>query len=516
MKLREPCERCGTKRFKKKSDGTLVCKNGHLRLGWQEEAQDEGMVYMGTRRKVPTQPTQGKTHQERFKGVDRETVNLQICQRGLNIAVEHCARKLHFPEQVQTIALYLWQLYVSTSGKTMDFDIFNMDKEDDAAVVQPTQSATAQTIEEELDIDLNVSDDEQERIENDERQEEEDEEYEWPAIHYSDIVVFLFLTFKWVAIPVLLSDVRRMCKCQQIPYSKTLLDIPRAVLRRVDKAYIYTTQRIPSVHQLYQRVKLYRKGFDKICGLTFPEISTPGLVRRLYPHLGLPDVFLGHALVLADKIREFAQSDKCFVFDKYDGVQAVVCLAVLVKLLYIFDDKPHGIRTSRGDYALPSAPAKDQTMAALRAELKRLQTLKQKSDLAQTGACQAARLAFLRDFAEALKGAGYNKQDIVLVGEKDRKPSQTSELQSDDLYLLRKRLPDARPPVEKSLAEKQLRRTNTVYSFAPIRVRKKKPKMSKEWQTVIELLACLIDMDIDRVHRSLGRFENYLKDDLLH
>ena len=51
MRRKEPCERCGTRRFKKKSDGTMVCKNGHVLLGWIEQTQEEEIIYTGRRRK---------------------------------------------------------------------------------------------------------------------------------------------------------------------------------------------------------------------------------------------------------------------------------------------------------------------------------------------------------------------------------------------------------------------------------------------------------------------------------
>ena len=75
---------------------------------------------------------------------------------------------------------------------------------------------------------------------------------------------------------------------------------------------------------------------------------------------------------------EFTQGEKSTIFGKYDGVQAVVCMVVLVKFLYTLNDKPQGARNSNGKYDLPTPPLKQETMKALQAEVTRLRTLKQK------------------------------------------------------------------------------------------------------------------------------------------
>ncbi|KAG2220861.1 hypothetical protein INT45_010923 [Circinella minor] len=331
MRRKEPCERCGTRRFKKKSDGTMVCKNGHVLLGWIEQTQDDGMVYTGRRRKR----VKGLKHvdhgDDRYTGIDRESAIVQVCQTGLNLIVEYCVREFGFPENIQIIAQSIWEIYVIGSEKSITFDIFDTEEDDYFNDSQQSQQQSitenvlktmpmpSRTLEDELGVDFDDDDAFDKEVQNhinEEKQrhqqkkgkdkydngndgndndyidnDKDDNEgiYEWPQLRYAHIIIFLFLTFKWARLPVLFSDIRRWCQTLQLPYMDTLYQIPDRVVRRLDRATIYTLKYIPYISVLNKDLRRYQICFEKHCGLKFSNENVPGLLHRLYPHFGLPD-----------------------------------------------------------------------------------------------------------------------------------------------------------------------------------------------------------------------------------
>ncbi|KAI9491156.1 hypothetical protein BDB00DRAFT_516211 [Zychaea mexicana] len=292
MKSSNPCERCGTKRFKKKSDGTMVCKNGHVLLGWTEETQDEGIIYMGKRRKQKKVHSNVEEDKGRFIGADRDSVILQICQKGLSILVEHCVREFGFPDDIQRIAQNLWELYVVSTEKSVTFDIFAENEEElgDVDANEAKLPAATITVEDELGVDLGVMHDNVDS--NDDNNDEEKYMHAWPQLRYSNVILFIFLTFKYARLPVLLSDVHRWCTTSQLPYMETLHSIPERIVRHLDKAFIYTFKHIPSIHILYASLVRFRICYKQYCGLVFSDANIPVIMHRLYPHFGLPGAML--------------------------------------------------------------------------------------------------------------------------------------------------------------------------------------------------------------------------------
>lgn len=45
----QPCEQCGTTRYRETAEGEMVCKYGHLLIGWRQEEGDE-FVWTGRAR----------------------------------------------------------------------------------------------------------------------------------------------------------------------------------------------------------------------------------------------------------------------------------------------------------------------------------------------------------------------------------------------------------------------------------------------------------------------------------
>ena len=49
----QPCEQCGTTRYRETPEGGMVCKYGHLLVGWRQEEADD-YVWMGrSQKKAP-------------------------------------------------------------------------------------------------------------------------------------------------------------------------------------------------------------------------------------------------------------------------------------------------------------------------------------------------------------------------------------------------------------------------------------------------------------------------------
>ena len=302
-----------------------------------------------------------------YKGIDRESAIVQVCQTGLNLLVEYCVREFGFPENIQRIAQSLWEIYVIGSEKSITFDIFDTGEDDDYFddSQQPQQSMTenalrtmpmpSRTLEDELGVDLDDDDAFDKEIQNhieEEKQQhqqnkgkdkhdhndvndndvnynsdgddkkgdgDDDDEgvYEWPQLRYAHIIIFLFLTFKWARLPVLFSDIRRWCQTLQLPYMDTLYQIPDRVVRRLDRATIYTLKYIPYISVLNKDLRRYQICFEKHCGLKFSNENVPGLLHRLYPHFGLPGKYYTYilsclfVLILIPMSRYISKSCKC-------------------------------------------------------------------------------------------------------------------------------------------------------------------------------------------------------------
>ncbi|KAI9278315.1 hypothetical protein BDA99DRAFT_3362 [Phascolomyces articulosus] len=301
MRRRTPCERCGTRRFKKKSDGTMVCKNGHVLVGWVEETQDDDMVYMGKKLSRPKALKSVGHEQTRYTGIDRESAILQVCQNGLNVLIQYCVREFGFPDNIQKIAQDLWELYIIATGKMVTFDIFDQGEEDQRGPEDQQQQnhmstenvlkltpMPSKTLEDELGVDLDDDDNDVLHNHKNDKENKEEGTYEWPELRYAHTIIFLFLTFKWARLPVLFSDIRRWCKSLQLPYMDALYQIPDDIVRHLDRAFIYTLKYIPNMRSLYRDLRRFRICFEQECGVKFSNENIPAIVHRLYPHFGLP------------------------------------------------------------------------------------------------------------------------------------------------------------------------------------------------------------------------------------
>lgn len=49
----QPCEQCGTTRYRETPEGGMVCKYGHLLVGWRQEEGDE-FAWTGKSRNTKT------------------------------------------------------------------------------------------------------------------------------------------------------------------------------------------------------------------------------------------------------------------------------------------------------------------------------------------------------------------------------------------------------------------------------------------------------------------------------
>ncbi|KAI7846754.1 hypothetical protein BDC45DRAFT_576709 [Circinella umbellata] len=280
MRRKEPCERCGTRRFKKKSDGTMKTK------------RVKGLKHVDN-------------EDDRYTGMDRESVIVQVCQTGLNLIVEYCVREFGFPENIQIIAQSIWEIYVIGSEKSITFDIFDTEDDDhfDHSQQSQQQSITgnvlktmpmpSRTLEDELGVDFDGDDPFDKEVQNHINEEKQRHQQKKGKDAHDNI---------------LFSDIRRWCQTLQLPYMDTLYQIPDRVVRRLDRATIYTLKYIPYISVLNKDLRRYQICFEKHCGLKFSNENVPGLLHRLYPHFGLPDTFRSHASVSPKDAKEYGET----------------------------------------------------------------------------------------------------------------------------------------------------------------------------------------------------------------
>ncbi|KAI7856483.1 hypothetical protein BDC45DRAFT_533460 [Circinella umbellata] len=430
MRRKEPCERCGTRRFKKKSDGTMVCKNGHVLLGWIEQTQDDGIIYTGRRRKRVKGLKHVDNEDDRYTGMDRESVIVQVCQTGLNLIVEYCVREFGFPENIQIIAQSIWEIYVIGSEKSITFDIFDTEDDDhfDHSQQSQQQSITgnvlktmpmpSRTLEDELGVDFDGDD-----------------------------------PFD-----------------KELPYMDTLYQIPDRVVRRLDRATIYTLKYIPYISVLNKDLRRYQICFEKHCGLKFSNENVPGLLHRLYPHFGLPDTFRSHASVILQKMQKsMVKHDKYFkTKDKNDDIQAVICMVMRKRLM------------------------------------------------AMNGENSQVNIAFLENLVRMLQIANFTKKEGLTFKKEVSSTGKQFNKQFDLIYLPSEQLQDLNflNCLDLKKAKDQISNSPSVYD---ITFQKRKTAiyrakiMSEEYRTLLELAACLIDVDISYLQVSLTRFEYRLR-----
>lgn len=114
-----PCEQCGTRRYRQTEEGGMVCKYGHLLLGWRQEEGDD-YVWMGRRRPDNKATTVQEANVKAdcklqwhcsswilltiaivFKGVEREAARLRIVQYGLQLVVRALVHEMQFPAEFE-------------------------------------------------------------------------------------------------------------------------------------------------------------------------------------------------------------------------------------------------------------------------------------------------------------------------------------------------------------------------------------------------------------------------------
>ncbi|KAI7846763.1 hypothetical protein BDC45DRAFT_581043 [Circinella umbellata] len=474
MRRKEPCERCGTRRFKKKSDGTMVCKNGHVLLGWIEQTQDDGIIYTGRRRKRVKGLKHVDNEDDRYTGMDRESVIVQVCQTGLNLIVEYCVREFGFPENIQIIAQSIWEIYVIGSEKSITFDIFDTEDDDhfDHSQQSQQQSITgnvlktmpmpSRTLEDELGVDFDGDD-----------------------------------PFD-----------------KELPYMDTLYQIPDRVVRRLDRATIYTLKYIPYISVLNKDLRRYQICFEKHCGLKFSNENVPGLLHRLYPHFGLPDTFRSHASVILQKMQKsMVKHDKYFkTKDKNDDIQAVICMVMVIKILYYLDDRPEG----KKNRPLPTAPSKESIIKNIQSSIHQCKNIKRKRLMAMNGENSQVNIAFLENLVRMLQIANFTKKEGLTFKKEVSSTGKQFNKQFDLIYLPSEQLQDLNflNCLDLKKAKDQISNSPSVYD---ITFQKRKTAiyrakiMSEEYRTLLELAACLIDVDISYLQVSLTRFEYRLR-----
>ncbi|GAN04842.1 hypothetical protein MAM1_0075d04307 [Mucor ambiguus] len=348
--MKRECPTCRTTKFKKSSDGGLVCKYGHKILGIQvEEQEGEYEGFNGRERKrVKTL----HDNMQRRNPVKERSDFLLICQYTLQVLTRCMVQELDFPPEIEPVAREFWLLYLADSRQEiMEAYIFEAnEKEAQNSRYPPKLDILERMQEEEKELDY---------LEDSSSSEEDDEGYEhgqarptkrrpgvnrvkWPKLAYQHTLVFIYIACVYLNYPIVFNDLVRWSVTGQIPYLKMQEKIPMDTLASLHLSITNPMTRAPSVLYLNKYSHRYLKGFEMNCNIVFPELNIPLYLDRFCCQFFLPVEGYYFANYIFETRRQFKYintSPLQIARGMHVTTMLMASVIVAVKLIYGVDDR---------------------------------------------------------------------------------------------------------------------------------------------------------------------------------
>ncbi|KAF1806481.1 hypothetical protein V8B55DRAFT_1372654 [Mucor lusitanicus] len=291
--MKRECPTCRTTKFKKSSDGGLVCKYGHKMLGIQVEEQEGDFEGFGGRERKRVKTL--RDNMQRSNPVKERSDFLLICQYTLQVLTRCMVQELDFPPEIEPVAREFWLLYLADSKQEIMeayiFEANEMEAQDGQHRPKLDMLERMQREEKELDNPEDSSSSEEEDNEDQARPTERRpgvNRVKWPKLAYQHTLVFVYIACVYLNYPVVFNDLVRWSITGQIPYLKMQEKIPMETLASLHLSITNPMTRAPSVPFLSKYSHRYLKGFEVNCNIVFPELNIPLYLDRFCCQFFLP------------------------------------------------------------------------------------------------------------------------------------------------------------------------------------------------------------------------------------
>ncbi|KAL9553334.1 hypothetical protein MBANPS3_003333 [Mucor bainieri] len=294
--MKRECPTCRTTKFKKSSDGGLVCKYGHKMLGIQVEQQEGDYEGFGGRQRKRVKTLQDSMQSN--NPVKQRSDFLLICQYTLQVLTRCMVQELDFPPEIEPVAREFWLLYLADAKKEiMEAYLFEAnEKEAQDSQNPPRLDILERMQKEEVELDnLEDSSSSEEDGEGNEHDQARPTErrpgvnrVKWPKLTYQHTLVFIYIACVYLNYPVVANDLVRWSVTGQIPYLKMQEKIPIDTLASLHLAITNPMTRAPSVINLTKNSHRFIRGFQVNCKIVFPELNIPLYLDRFCCQFFLP------------------------------------------------------------------------------------------------------------------------------------------------------------------------------------------------------------------------------------
>lgn len=348
--MKRECPTCRTTKFKKSSDGGLVCKYGHKLLGIQVEQQEGDFEGFGGRERKRVKTL--RDNMQRSNPVKERSDFLLICQYTLQVLTRCMVQELDFPPEIEPVARELWLLYLADSKQEiMEAYIFEANaKEAQDGQYRPKLDMLERMQKEENELDnpedsSSSSEDDEESHGHDQARPTERRpgvnRVKWPKLAYQHTLVFVYIACVYLNYPVVFNDLVRWSVTGQIPYLKMQEKIPMETLASLHLNITNPMIRAPSALFLNKYSYRYLKGFEVNCNIVFPELNIPLYLDRFCCQFFLPVEGYYYAnYIFESRRRSFYVNTS--PLQKTRGIHAttllMACVIDAVKLIYGVDD----------------------------------------------------------------------------------------------------------------------------------------------------------------------------------
>ncbi|CEP09491.1 hypothetical protein [Parasitella parasitica] len=277
--MKRVCPTCKTRKFKKSSDGGLVCKYGHKLLGVQIEQQEDdfGDARGRQRKRIRTLENDIETASPHKQRSDF----LLLFQYTLQVLTRCMVQKLNFPPEIEPVVRELWILYLADSKQEIaDAYVFEANEKEAQKQKLEKEDMDLENVE-----DYSSSDDSDEDGEGQEageaRQRKGTFRARWPTLSYQQSLVFIYLGCIYLNYPVLPNDLIRWSTTGQIPYLNMQRKIPVDILGSFALRVTNPMGTAPSIAHLQRNIPDFIDGFTKNCNVVFPDLNIPLYLDRL-------------------------------------------------------------------------------------------------------------------------------------------------------------------------------------------------------------------------------------------
>ncbi|KAI7877030.1 hypothetical protein K492DRAFT_239447 [Lichtheimia hyalospora FSU 10163] len=528
----QPCEQCGTTRYRETPEGGMVCKYGHLLVGWRQEEADD-YVWMGRSQKKAPVLKEAKHGIEVLKGVDREAARLRIVQYGLQLVVRSLVHDMHFPAEFEYVARELWLAYISACGIQLSHEFIEQYSDtpkhnhtnnhiNHDLHLQSSSAPMEETLEDEFDLDVldddsaldetssssssnSDNDMDQPRSRTNVKKKRRAYTTDWPNLRLEDIIVFCYLTCLWMKIPVLSNDIHRWCFNYQLPYLKIMDGLPDDFVKRLDTGMISMFTIIPPHSKVAFRIRSYKRAFAHHCKLRFPKANVPILIHRFLPHFYLPEQLYFGAARLYERLNKYYATSGYRRMPS-DDIQAMACTVILVKLCYRLDD--NALNPIFQDQDMPSLLPKDTWYTLVQDHLEKWRRVQKYESLRVNEAELPVVLEFLKDVGTLSAKRGRKIRNNALRQHMRRisKESKARKRNKDSIYM------KPEPPTSTILANTESKQDTRAVGSKYVTYKRSygDDVLHEEYVVIVTLAAYILGMDFWMFHRYLSLCETQI------